>query len=664
MKRNISEGGINHAWHTFSAPFYTVFIHSRNAGTKPIAMKHFFLPCLALLAAFSVAAQNLNTTFRSKLTFPGQTLANVWGYVANDKEYALIGGAQGLIIVDITNPDAPQQIVQIPGPNNLWKEIKTYGHFAYIVSEGGQGIQIVDLGGLPSATLNYHYYTGLGQFPDPTTKLNKIHALHIDTTKGFLYAYGGDLFSGRAKIFNLNPDPYNPTYAGTFFSAFSGNQNYIHDGYVDNDTLYGGHIYGGFFSVVDMSDKSNPVLISTQPTPNIFTHNTWPSDDRRYLFTTDEVNNSFLAAYDVSDPTEIQLLDKIQSNPGSNSMVHNTHILHNWAVTSWYKDGFTIVDVTRPDNLIQVGNHDTYAGAGGGSSGCWGVYPFFPSGTVVATNISAQGTNDGELWIVTPNYVRACYLEGKITNGATTNPLNGATIELLSTAIQEFSGADGQFKTGQTQAGLFTARISKSGFQTAETEVLLENGKVTLLEVELFPEGSLTISGQVLRAPDLTPVDGASVYLYGRELVYSALTDGDGQFSISDVLPGSYDVAAGATDMGQVMHHEQKLVTDSVLALQIFKDYRRDKGSVKGDNLLNIRENPFRDRTILEYKLPEASGYTVTVVNMLGQFFEKTTLIEKIGSVELGNELDPGIYFARLERNGEVIQTVKLLKIK
>ncbi len=623
-------------------------------------MQKLILPVFILLVAFSTQAQNLNTTFRAKLVFPAQTLANVWGYASSGKEYALAGGRAGLIIVDITNPDAPQQIVQIPGPSNLWKEIKTYKHFAYIVSEGGQGIQIVDLSGLPSANLNYHYYTGLGQFPDPLTKLNKIHALHIDTTKGFLYAYGGDLFSGRAKIFNLNADPYNPTYAGTFNSNFSGSNNYIHDGYVDNDTLYGGHIYGGFFSVVNMANKNAPELISTQNTPGAFTHNTWISKDRRTIFTTDEVNNSFLTAYDVSDPTDIRQLDKIQNNPGSNSMVHNTHILGNFAVTSWYKDGFTIVDVTRPENLIQVGNYDTYAGSGGCSDGCWGVYPFFPSGTIIATNISAQGTNDGELWVVTPNYLRACYLEGKITSGATGNPLNAAKVELLTTAIQELSAADGQYKAGQTQGGLFTARVSKAGFQTVEVEVLLENGKLTLLDVELFPPGSLSVSGQVIRTPDLVPVEGASVYLFGRDSEFSATTDANGQFSISGVAPGSYDVAAGAADVGNVMRHEQKLVTDTILTLSIFKEYKRGKG----DNFLNVRENPFRDRAILEFEIPETSGYTLSVLNLSGQVFEKINLEEKIGSLELGGALEGGIYFARLERDGEVVQTIKMLKIK
>lgn len=216
------------------------------------AILFFVLVCSLHSDLFS---QNINTTFRAKMTFPGQTLANIWGYSANGREYALAGAAKGLIIIDVTNPDNPQQIVQIPGPNNLWKEIKTYGHYAYITSEGGQGIQVVDLSNLPSANLNYHYYTGDGVI---LGQLNKIHALHIDVTKGFLYAYGGDLFGGGAKIFDLKPDPYNPVYVGKYNQL-----GYIHDGYAENDTMYAGHIYAGYFSVVNMANKAAPELINT-----------------------------------------------------------------------------------------------------------------------------------------------------------------------------------------------------------------------------------------------------------------------------------------------------------------------------------------------------------------------------------------------------------------
>ncbi|MBC7778433.1 MAG: choice-of-anchor B family protein, partial [Phycisphaerae bacterium] len=441
------------------------------------------LVTLTVLATLSLFSQNLNNTFRSKISFPGQTLANVWGYESRGREYALVGGAKGLIIVDITNPDAAQQIIQISGPNNLWKEIKTYKHYAYITSEGGQGIQVVDLTDLPSPTLQSHFYTGDGAI---LGQLNAIHALHIDETKGFLYAWGGNLFGGGAKIFDLKADPYNPVYVGKFDQL-----GYIHDGYVDNDTMYSCHIYDGQYAIVNMADKSAPELINTQTTPGAFVHNTWITDDRRTILATDEVNNSFLSSWDVSDPTDIKFLDKIQSNPGSSSMVHNTYVRGNWAVTSWYKDGFTIVDITRPDNLVQVGNFDTYPqGQGGGSSGCWGVYHNFSSGTIIASNIDAGG-GAGELWILTPNYVRACYLEGIITDALTGLPLQNAQVQVVGSnpLLQELSSINGLYKTGQQAEGYYKVTVTKTGYQDFETFIHFQRGELIELNVPLFPNG-------------------------------------------------------------------------------------------------------------------------------------------------------------------------------
>jgi choice-of-anchor B domain-containing protein len=167
----------------------------------------------------------------------------------------LVGASKGPVIVDVTNPDVPVQIVQIPGPDNFWKEIKTYSHYAYVVSEGGQGVQIVDLSALPSANLPKKFYTGDGAI---LNQLNTIHALHIDLAKGFLYAYGSNLFNGGTVILDLN-DPWNPTYVGNFEQL-----GYIHDGYVDNDTLYAGHINAGIFSIVDMKDKANPMVLNSR----------------------------------------------------------------------------------------------------------------------------------------------------------------------------------------------------------------------------------------------------------------------------------------------------------------------------------------------------------------------------------------------------------------
>jgi len=456
------------------------------AEQKFSMMRILYFLLLSMLAT-NMLAQNINVAHRSTLIYTNQTLANVWGYAAGGNEYALVGAKNGLSIVDVTDPDNPDEILQIAGPVSSWREIKTYQHYAYVVTEGGGGVQIVNLNNLPGTNLTWHSYTGNGAIAG---LLSNIHALHVDETKGYLYLFGANPnpFGGRAVVLNLNADPYNPTYAGYFNSSFSGNNNYIHDGYVDNDVMYAGHIYGGFFSIVNMANKSSPSLITTASTPGLFTHNTWRSGNT--LFTTDEVSNSFLAAFDITNTSNITLLDKIQSNPGSNSIVHNTYIVNDYAVTSWYKDGFTIVDVSRPANLVQVGNYDTYPnGSGNGFNGCWGVYPYLPSGNILVSNISGASASNGELMVLTPDYVRGCHVEGAITHFVTGQPLNGALVKLLGTSTASISGANGLYKMGQLESGAFTAQVSKLDFVTQNIPITLTNGVLTTLNVALVPLG-------------------------------------------------------------------------------------------------------------------------------------------------------------------------------
>jgi choice-of-anchor B domain-containing protein len=534
------------------------------------SLRHYFLFTL-FFALFTGAAhaQNSNITLRSTLSFQNQTLANICGYAAAGREYALVGGSKGMVIVDVTNPDAIVNLVQIPGPNNLWKEIKTYKNYAYITSEGGGGVQIVDLTNLPATNLTYHNYKGNGAIAN---QLETIHALHIDVTKGFLYAYGSALFNGGAVVLDLNADPYNPTYAGKFDQL-----GYIHDGYVDNDTMYSSHIYTGQFAIVNMADKNNPVLLGTQTTPNAFTHNTWISDDRKTIFATDETPDSFLSAYDVSDPTDIKFLDKVQSNPGGMAAVHNTHIVNNYAVTSWYHDGFTIVDVSDPYNMVQVGNYDTYPQATGpGFEGCWGVYPYLPSGTLLATNISESG--GGKLYVLSPNYQRACYLGGLVTDAITSLPILGAKISLTNgdPNANATTESNGKYKTGQAASGTFNVTISKVGYLSATFSVDLTAGQTTIQDAVLTPSLSYVITGNAIATLTSTGVANAKIQLAGDDITYDGEADADGNFIISGVYPGVYDVIVGKWGYKYGTLNNKTINSNESFTVSLDKGYRDD----------------------------------------------------------------------------------------
>ncbi|HEX8515833.1 MAG TPA: choice-of-anchor B family protein [Bacteroidia bacterium] len=497
---------------------------------------------LAICMSASMFAQNLNLVQRSHYPYPGKTCANITGYVdTTGREYALVGVSDGLSIVDVTDPVNPVQVKKIPNIDDLWKEVKVYGKYAYVTTEGGGGLQIVNMSSLPNAAgIVYHSWQPVIPGAGGGT-LESIHALHIDGH--FVYLYGSNLFNGGAIAADLT-DPWNPVYAGKY-EVGSGNQAYVHDGYVRNDTLYAGHIYAGYFSIVDFTNKSAPVEIANQFTPNNFTHNTWLSTDSKTLFTTDEVDGSYVTSYNITDPANIVELDRIQSNPGSQSIGHNTHIIqvngNDYAVTSWYKDGLTIVDAGRPHNLVQVANYDNYAGSGGGFEGNWGVYPYLPSGNIIASNIE-----DG-LYVYTPTYERACYLEGIITDSVTGLPLNGASIEILSTSVNENTTISGNYATGiPSPGGTFSVKYSKAGYLSKTfTNISLVPAGVTLKDVALVPVQSFSMSGQVITSGTGIPVANANILISNPDFSYQATTNASGNFTISGMYADTYEIIAG-----------------------------------------------------------------------------------------------------------------------
>ncbi len=505
------------------------------------------------------ANAQLNLTFRSNLPFPGD-LSNIGGYVDSlGNEYALVGWTSGVTIVNVTNPDSVYVVQTIGGINSIWREIKTWSHYAYVTTEGCcDGLQIIDLGNLPG-TVTSKYWKGSGAIAG---NLETIHALHIDNN-GFLYLFGCNLFNGTAITVSL-ADPWNPAYLG----HLPGNI-YVHDGYAYNDTLYACHIYGGYFALWNVSNKVNPVFINQQTTPGAFTHNAWLNDERTTLFTTDEVTDSYLTSYDISNTSNIRELGRIQLTPGSGSIVHNTHTINNFEVVSWYRDGIAIVDVNRPDNMVITGYFDTYTqGAGDGFDGCWGVYPFLPSGTIVASDI-----NNG-LFVFTPNYVRGCYLEGVVTDSITTNPINGATVTIVGQNITKVTNLSGIYKTGFATAGLYNITVTKAGYYPkAFNNISLSNGVLTQLDVQLVPVVTITQTGTVVDTQG-NPIPNASVAFNGTLVNVTTTTDANGLFTINNFIPDNYDVVAGK--WGYINNCQFQNVNGPALTIVLDRGYYDD----------------------------------------------------------------------------------------
>ena len=479
---------------------------------------------------------------QTNLSFTGQIDYNqsygsgandIWGYVdGTGNEYAISGIINGGVsVADVSIPSNPVEVFYAPGPASLWYDIKTYNNHAYITTEGGGGLLIIDLSPLPG---NTSLPTTWFEWDQGGSFVNSAHNLYIDEN-GVAYICGADRGNGGVIMLDLTQNPMLPVEIGEF------DDWYAHDAVARGDTLWASHISDGHFSVVDVTDPMNPVVLGTQITPVVFAHNAWFSDNNDYLFTTDEVSGAWIAAYDVTDPTDITELDRIQSNPGSGVIPHNTHFINDYLVTSYYRDGITIHDVSDPTNMIEVGNYDSSPLSGDGFDGCWGVYPWLPSGNIIASDMQAG------LLVLSPTYMRGCYLEGNVTDAVTTAPLNDVSIELLSTSILGDTDISGDYSTGTVNAGSYDVAFSKPGYEPDTAfNVSLVNGQLTIVDMTLNPLIPFNLSGDVTDAVSTGGIGGAMVLVENDDYSFNFNTDGSGNITFTGVYEGTYNITVGS----------------------------------------------------------------------------------------------------------------------
>ncbi len=489
--------------------------------------KNIFTPLfLLLMACASNLSAQLNIDLLGHLEYADQ-LSNLTGWADGaGNEYAIVGTEDGTSIVDITDPTNPVEVQFVDGINSIWREVRTWSHYAYVVTEGGGGLLCIDLQNLPSS-VDYN-------FTDGGVGLNSGHTVFCDEN-GIVHVFGSNIGVGGDQMFDANVDPLNPPLIGEV------NEWYIHDGFVRGDTLWAANIYDGWFTVWDISDKTSPVLMAQQSTPGEFTHNVWLTDDNNFLFSTDEETNAVVAAYDVSDLTDIQELDEFRANPGTNSIPHNTFVLGDFLVTAYYRDGVVITDATYSNNLIKTGEYDTSPLAGNGFNGAWGTWPFLPSGNIIVSDME-QG-----LFVLGPTYVKACYLDGTVTDAATGAPIFGAEVSFTAVgSVDATTDLTGKYGGGTVNAGTYDITFTKTGYLPETiTGVVLTNGVLTTVDAELDQLPTYTITGQVVDLATGAGVPNANVMFDNATYNFETVADADGNFSFPAMYDDFYTLYAG-----------------------------------------------------------------------------------------------------------------------
>lgn len=334
---------------------------------------------------------------------PNATRGNdCWGYTSpSGREYALVGLNTGSGVAEITDPGNTQVVTHLPGVTSIWRDIKTYSHFAYAASQGGGGIQIFDLSGIDSGVI-----VDKGSVTSGGGSL-ATHNLAINAQSARLYRVGGSSPTKGLRIYSL-ADPNLPVFLGSW------DGRYCHDAQVvtwseapfagveiafcyANDTSTSGT---PGIEILDVSDPQSISVIGsidlTQPPifshPASYSHQGWLSWDRRYLYFNDELDEAasgnptltrIISISDLANPTQVGVF--------SNSTAardHNLYTLGTRIFQANYRSGLRVLDASFPLSLSEFGFFDTYPPDDDAHfNGLWSVYPYFASGTVIGSDI-------------------------------------------------------------------------------------------------------------------------------------------------------------------------------------------------------------------------------------------------------------------------------------
>ena len=342
---------------------------------------------------------------------------DIWGFVDlnTEREYALLGLNIGLAVIDVTDPENPFQVGHVPGRDSPWRDVKTlqvyeeeterWKSFGYVSTEAADQIMVIDLTGLPNRV------SLAGRATDNATSHN-VYVSNVDYATGapvtgwpppLLQVLGANRRHGAFRSYSLE-NPAAPGLAGE--SPAETPVRYTHDAtsmVIDDARATACRNSAGpceilfdfsesTFDLWDLSEQANPRLLSSTPYERAsYVHSGWWSEDKRYLFVHDELDErnyrlkTTLRVFDLASLTA-PVLSTVWSGPTA-AIDHNGYVRGNRYYMSNYTRGLAVLDITQPAAPRQVGFFDTFPVSDFTVfDGAWGVYPYLPSGSVLVSD--------------------------------------------------------------------------------------------------------------------------------------------------------------------------------------------------------------------------------------------------------------------------------------
>lgn len=363
------------------------------------------------------------------------SLNDIWGWIDPEtgNEYALVGLTDGVTFVDVTNPAEPVVVGKLSEPVNnsaeinplmarhddqegfkeasSWRDLKVYQNYVYVVSEQGTyGLQVFDLTRLRDVQGSPQTFTQDNNY----SQFGNAHNVAINPETGYAYVVGSTqggtcAQQGGLHMINLIDNPGEPTFAGCYFEENAGGitggrAGYIHDTqcviYQGPDADHQGQELcfsssETSFTITNVEDKDQAFTIfNGSYSGNQYSHQGWLTDDHRYFFMNDELdelrdhNNTRTYVWNVEDLDNPEMIGFYEHN--TVSVDHNLYVKGDLLYQANYTSGLRVLDIQNPEpeSISTLGFFDTTPENNQpGFAGLWSVYPYLSGDKVIVSDI-------------------------------------------------------------------------------------------------------------------------------------------------------------------------------------------------------------------------------------------------------------------------------------
>jgi len=352
------------------ARFRSAAAGQHGAGLRALLL---VIACLPLARPSSLRAQDPPVNVAQIGGWDGfaGTYADVWAtggvaYVAHFFD-------AGIHLIDISNPADPVLLSEfrVPSPNQFAsaQDVKVADGLMFVALESGgaDGVIIVDVRD-PND-------------PQPLTTVQVQDFINVHNTfyhEGYLYLANSS--TPQVGIVDLTDyDPDNPPSSITTARWLLSNvgTSFVHDITVADGRLYACAWNSGLW-VYDITDIDNsaPTLLGTAP--GISTHSCWPTPDGRFVVTGEERAGGGIKVFEmIPAGNGLNLLQRDELNlPEDAFSVHNQYVIGYRVYNAWYQAGLQVFDIDPATGELQfAASFDTNPASGGGFDGAWGVFP-------------------------------------------------------------------------------------------------------------------------------------------------------------------------------------------------------------------------------------------------------------------------------------------------